>query len=79
MKYSIKYFNRKKINQKNVSVFLIKILRRESGIRTHGTIPSSSDFKSDAIDHSAISPKITSFKIKECELRFILIQARNKF
>ena len=62
MKYSTKYFNRKKLNQKNLPTFLIKILRRESGIRTHGTIPSSSDFKSDAIDHSAISPKIIPFK-----------------
>ena len=35
----------------------IKGHKGESEIRTHGTCKSSSDFKSDAIDHSAISPK----------------------
>ena len=60
----------KSIKRKKYSIFYILITLNfvifmnekekklgESEIRTHGTF-SSSDFKSDAIDHSAISPII---------------------
>jgi hypothetical protein len=30
----------------------------ESGIRTHGTLTGSLDFKSSAFDRSAISPRV---------------------